>query len=403
MNNYKPYLDWINNQAGRMAELTIKWARINSSSFNVTGLDALLDILERDFKILGGESERVELQGHDTINGNGQSFSRPLGKALRIIKRPELKNRVFLCIHYDTVHKPENGFEERIRVIDGQVTGPGVTDAKGGLAIMLTAVQAFERSPWASNLGWEILINPDEEIGSPGSAILLQEAAKRNMLGLIFEPTLSDGSMVDSRKGSGNFTAVVRGKAAHAGRSPHTGRNAINALAELIVDLNCFAESTDTITLNIGRIEGGKAINVVPDLAIARFNVRVKSPDDIVAVESKLYGVKEMFKSREGFDLEIFGAFSRPPKLVDPDTLRLIDLINSSAKELGIDLSWRHSGGASDGAILAANGLPTVDTLGPRGNNIHSPDEYLILDSLPERARITALVLMKIASNENTW
>lgn len=403
MDNYIPYLDWINGQAGKMADLTIKWAAINSSSLNVRGLDALLEILVGDFKILGGEAERIELKEYVTINGNGRHTNSPLGKALRIIKRPELKKRIFLCIHYDTVHKPENGFEERILVHGGRVKGPGVTDAKGGLAIMLTALQALERSPWASNLGWEILINPDEEIGSPGSAVLLQQAAKRNMLGLIFEPTLSDGSMVDSRKGSGNFTAVVRGKAAHAGRSPGSGRNAINALAELIVDLNCFAESTDTITLNIGKIEGGKAINVVPDLAIARFNVRVKSPDDIVLVESKLNGVQEMFKSREGFDLEIFGSFTRPPKLVDPDTLRLIDLVTTSAKELGIDLSWRHSGGASDGAILAANGLPTVDTLGPSGNNIHSPDEYLILSSLPERARITALVLMKIASTEKAW
>src|SRR6185503_18576279 len=99
----------------------------------------------------------------------------------------------------------------------------------GGIVVMLTALRALERSPFAEKIGWEVLLNPDEEIGSPNSSALLVEAARRNHLGLIFEPAMSDGSLVGSRKGSGTFTATIKGRAAHAGRDFANGRSAILA------------------------------------------------------------------------------------------------------------------------------------------------------------------------------
>jgi glutamate carboxypeptidase len=386
-----------------MVDLVGEWASINTNSLNVAGLDLLLGHIRKDFQMLGAQMELINLPPYSSINGNAEVSNYPLGRVLRLVKRPETQGRVLMCIHYDTVFRSSDGLEENIEITSDLVKGPGVADAKGGVAVMLTALEALERSPWAHNLGWEVLLNPDEEIGSPGSAQILRQAATRNNLGLLFEPSLPDGSMVDSRKGSGNFTAVVRGRSAHAGRAPDRGRNAINALAELIVDLNCFAESMGAITLNIGGIEGGGPLNVVPDLAIARFNVRVSSPEDMVAVKTKLESLREAFQFKDGLSLEFHGGFARPPKMVDPDTLRVIDLVTSVADELGLALSWRHSGGASDGNILAAAGLPTVDTMGPRGDNIHSDQEYLISDSLVERAMIAAAALMRIASNESLW
>jgi glutamate carboxypeptidase len=403
VNKSEPYLDWITGQEARIKNLVLKWSRVNTHSLNREGLNTLIGSIGAEFSNLGGQLEMLDLPDYSIVDGRGEITKYPLGKALRVIKRPNTLNGVFLGIHYDTVYRPEEGLELGIRGENGNLMGPGVADAKGGLAVLILALEALERTPWANDLGWEVVINPDEEIGSPGSASLLREAAKRNRLGLIFEPTLPDGSMVDSRKGSGNFTAVVRGRASHAGRAPSLGRNAINALAELIVDLNCFAESADTLTLNIGGIEGGGALNVVPDLAIARFNVRVGAPEDMVAVENKLCELEDSYKSKDGLSLKFHGGFARPPKLVDPDTLRLIDMVTNVGEELGIRFSWRHSGGASDGNILAASGLPTVDTMGPRGANIHSNREYLILDSLIERARLAAMILMKISTNGGLW
>ena len=150
--------------------------------------------------------------------------------------------------------------------------GPGVIDAKGGLVVLLTAIDAVERSDLAGNLGWELFLNTDEEIGSPGSAAFFAEAAKRNHLALLFEPAMPDGALVSERKGSGNFSLVVRGRAAHAGRDFSAGRNAIVAAADFAVAVHRLNGTIPEVTLNVARIDGGGPANVVPDLAVCRLN-----------------------------------------------------------------------------------------------------------------------------------
>src|SRR5262249_39128994 len=151
----------------------------------------------------------------------GREKSRPLGKALAFQSPPRAGPRVLLGIHYDTVFGVDHLFQSVTRVDENTLRGPGVCDAKGGLLVLLHALLALERSPVAGSLAWEVLLNPDEEIGSPGSGSLFAAAAKRNDIGLLFEPALPDGSLVASRKGSGNFTFIVHGRAAHAGRDAH--------------------------------------------------------------------------------------------------------------------------------------------------------------------------------------
>jgi glutamate carboxypeptidase len=217
---------------------------------------------------------------------------------------------------------------------------------------------------------------------------------------LVFEPCFSDGALVGSRKGSGNFSVIARGKAAHAGREPHLGRNAINALAQFIVALNAFASSERGIAVNVGSISGGGPVNVVPDLAQCRFNVRVDTAQDQVVLEEYLARVTEGEKQGHGTSLERYGSFSRPPKPLDWTTLGLLQGVSECGRDLGLSIEWRPSGGACDGNNLAAAGLPTVDSLGVRGGEIHSPREYLVLDSLLERAKLTALFLMKLAAGD---
>ncbi len=398
MKDYAPYLDWINGQHDRMCELVFTWAEVNSGSGHPAGLDRMLSLLEVEFGVLDGAMERLELRPWERVNSRGDIVQVRLGNALSIRKRPEAPVKVFLGIHYDTVYAPDGLFQKCFRVDEQTLRGPGVADAKGGLLVMLKALEAFERSPWAENLGWEILINPDEEIGSPGSKALLIEAAKRNHFGLVFEPAKVDGKLVGSRKGSGNFTVVVRGRAAHAGRDPHLGRNAIVALCEIVMRLVASQSSTDQVTINAGRIEGGGPLNVVPDLAIARFNVRVPTAEDQQEFERRLTEITVDSHYGSGISVSVHGGFARPPKPLEGKTLDLFNLVARCGRDLGLSIEWAPSGGASDGNTLQAAGLPTVDSLGARGGNIHSPDEYVLLDSLTERARLTALLLMKMAS-----
>jgi glutamate carboxypeptidase len=401
MQRYASYLDGLSAQAAAMTELVADWVKIRSGSHDVAGLDRMAAKLKPAFHALGGTCEELALPPQTTVGSRGESVSIPLGKALRFRKRPAAPLRVFLGIHYDVVYGSDA--PASFRMDSGVLHASGAADAKGGLVILLKALEALEASPYAAGLGWEVLLNPDEELGSPGSMGLLKEAAGRNHLGLLFEPSLPDGNLVGARKGSGNFAAVIRGRAAHAGRDPHLGRNAIHAMAGFIVELETFGAGHKGLSVNVGKVEGGGPLNRVPDLAIARFNLRAESAADQADAEMFLKTQADAFASREGYSLELSGSFTSPPKPLTEGSLAVLRAIAGCGKELGMDLSWRSSGGVSDGNKLAAAGLPNVDTMGARGDNIHGPAEWLALDSLPERARLTALLLMKLGSGELAW
>jgi glutamate carboxypeptidase len=400
MTDYLPHLQWIDGQESRMIDLLTQWANVNSGTQNLQGLNEVLTLFEEEFGKLGGENERITLEPQQLEDSAGTAVQVPLGRALLIRKRPGAPFRVFLCCHMDTVYSADHPFQKACRLADNILKGPGVTDAKGGIVVMLVALQAFERSPWAEKVGWEVLINPDEEIGSPGSAPLLIQAAKRNHLGLVFEPSLPDGNLVGARKGSGNFTVIARGKAAHAGRNPQLGRNAIDALARFIVGLGSLDDSGDATTTNVGYIQGGGPVNVVPDLAECRFNVRVTTPDGQRAFEDGLKRLSEEMNRIDGISLELHGAFTRPPKPLDAKTLKLLEQVSACGRDLGLSLQWLPTGGACDGNNLASAGLTTIDSLGVTGGDIHSSKEYILLESLVERAKLTALLLMKLAAGE---
>ena len=390
---YREVFDWIDAQAARMRDLVSKWANLNTFSYNLAGLQQFADLLKKEWGALG-DVEELSLPTAESIDADGKLVHAPLGRALRIRKRTDAPRQIFLCIHMDTVYPPEGNFREVTLVDQNTMRGPGVCDAKGGLAVMLIAVEALERSPWAQKVGWEVLINPDEEIGSPGSSHLFDEAAKRNHVGLLFEPAMPDGSLVSHRGGSGSYSVIVRGRSAHAGRDPHMGRNAVVAGAELTVALSKL--TADGITVNVSKIHGGGPANVVPDLAICRFNVRAKTPQDQQKIQSQIQDAVASFRDRDGIRMELHGGFHRPPKPLDGGTQRLQEQLESCARELGIPVSWRYSGGVSDGNQLAAAGLPNLDSLGPRGGSIHSPDEFLMLNSLTERAKLATLLIRSL-------
>jgi glutamate carboxypeptidase len=396
-------LRWVDAQHARLCGLVADWANINSGSYHLEGLKRCTAAVAREFAGLGGETRWIDLPAHQVMDGSGQLIERPLGQAVRITKRPGASRRVLLAIHVDTVYGPDDPFQKVWQADRNTLRGPGVVDAKGGLAVMLAALEAFERSAVAERVGWTVVINPDEELGSPGSASLFESLAKEHSIGLLFEPAMPDGALVGARKGSGSFTAVMHGRSAHAGRDPQVGRNAIHALAEFIVRLGELNAPAGGVTINVGRVEGGGAVNVVPDRALCRFNVRVVSPADQRTVEARIEQLAQEFSARGGYRLDVHGSFTAPPKVLDAPARRLLEQVVGCGRELGLDLKWRDSGGTCDGNRLAAAGLPNVDSLGPRGGALHSPDEFLLLDSLTERAKLSALLLMKLAAGELEW
>lgn len=382
-----------------MIQVVTRWSKINSGTYNIEGIERYAAEVQSEFASLGAESSRIPLAPQEVIDLTGNVAQVPLADAIRFTKRTDAPVRIFLCIHLDTVYSPEHPFQVPKKIDARTLRGPGVADAKGGLVVMLTALRALERSEQAENVGWEVLLNTDEEIGSPGSAPLLLDAAKRNHVGLVFEPALPDGSLVGARKGSGNFTLIVRGREAHAGRDFHLGRSAILALAEFITRLDAAQHDLPGVSINCGRIDGGGAVNVVPALAIGRLNIRVTHPQDQVAVERCIKElIDSITKQREGITMRLHGGFHSPPKPLDPRSIKLFDVLEECGKDLGLKLEVHPGGGTCDGNRLAVAGLPVVDTLGPRGGHLHSDQEYILTDSLAERAKLTASLLMRLTS-----
>lgn len=427
--SYRPYLDFIATQDARMIQLTQDWSAINSGSYHREGLAKMADALSAEFATLGGVMERLVLPPLLKLRDDGKMAEIPLGEALRIRKRPEAPLQLLLAGHMDTVFGKDDPFQTP-RFIDdlselkkggqqadpalssapsaeqGQIkpllNGPGVADLKGGLAVMLLALEALEKSPWAENIGWEVLINPDEEIGSPGSRPLFEEAAERAALGLVYEPSLPDGTLVAARKGSGNFSLLVRGRTAHAGREFDKGRNAVALLAEITVALHGLNGRKPGVTVNCARVRGGEAVNVVPDVATLGFNVRMQTVEEKDWLAQEIEKIMCSFRDRDGFEVALHGGFTRPPKPVTEGIRHLQAMLESCGQLLNIPVSWQDTGGCCDGNNLAAAGLPNVDTLGVRGGNIHSDREYVLLDSLVERAQLSALLLLRLASGEIT-
>jgi len=370
------------------------WASINSGSRNMAGLARMADALAEAFEPLGEVALR-DPAPVEAVDAQGVSQPVPHGRNLHVVRHGDAMTRVLLTGHMDTVFAADHPFQSLTWLDENRLNGPGTADMKGGIAVMLAALEAFAASPFARHLGWEIVINSDEEVSSPGSAPLLAEAAQRCEVGLTYEPALPDGTLAGARKGSGNFSAVIRGRAAHAGREPEKGRNAVVAAADLALRLAVLAR--DGLSVNPAKIDGGGPNNIVPDLAVLRFNVRPSTLADQRAAETAIAEAIHGVKTLHEVGVELHGGFARPPKPMDENQLRLFELVRDCGTDLGLPVGWRDTGGVCDGNNLAAHGLPVVDTLGVRGGSIHSADEFMLADSLVERAKLSALVLMRLA------
>ena len=388
----------IDGRAAPMLENVERWARVNSGSRNMAGLAEMADLLSEAFAPLGGEIELRDPQPAETLNEDGERVPLSHGRNLHIKKPGRGNARVMLTGHMDTVFPKDHHFQELRWLEDGVLNGPGVADMKGGIAVMLEALRALESSDLAGRLGWEVVLNADEEVSSLGSAALLAEVAERCQTGLTFEPAADpDGTLAGGRKGSGNFAAAITGRAAHAGRNPEDGRNALVAAADLAVQLDAMKRERPTLSVNPAKIDGGGPNNVVPELAVLRWNVRPLTPEDQAWAEERQAAILAEVKRAHDVGLEVTGSFARPPKPLDERQRGMFELVKGAGADLGLTIGWKDTGGVCDGNNLAAAGLAVVDTMGVRGGAIHSDREFLIVDSLTERAKLAALTLMRLA------
>jgi glutamate carboxypeptidase len=379
-----------------MIARAIDWCAINSGSRNIAGLDEMGAPLERALRELPGQFERIPLPDTTEVAVDGMVRTVPNAPALRLRVRPEAPVQIALTGHYDTVYPAETHFREVVTRADGALHGPGIADMKGGISVMLAALAAFEHHPMAASLGYTILLSPDEETGSLASASLLAELGASAHIGMTYEPALADGTLASGRKGSGNFHIRVTGRAAHAGRDFASGRNAILAAAQIAQALGALNGQRGGLTVNVARIDGGAPLNMVPDIAVLRFNARLPRIEDEAWL---MAGIDEAMREGigDGIAAELHGGITRKPKPFVPAQQALFEHVRAAGALLGQTIGWGPSGGVCEGNNLFAAGLPGVDTLGVRGGDIHSEREFAWPESFVERARLSALLLAKLA------
>lgn len=393
-------LAWVETQSDSMVETLRSWININSGSRNSDGLETMRSELETAFAPLGGEIRAESLKPTTVVEKNGDVKEQTFTPSFRLTQRPDAPIRIVLTGHHDTVFPKEDSFQSWTMRDSDTMNGPGGADMKGGILVMLHALMALERHPQREQIGYDVLISPDEEIGSLGSGPILHELGSRADIGMTYEPALADGSLAGARKGSGNWSLKVSGRAAHAGREHHLGRNAIVAASEFSLALDLLNGQRDGVTFNVARIDGGGPPNVVPANAVVRFNVRVKDEADQAWVLDNLERLTKETGRRDGITAEMFGGFTRPAKPMTAANRQMFDWTRAAGGALGLDIKWNATGGVCEGNNLWAAGCPNVDTLGACGADIHSHDEIVLLSSLPERAKLSAIMLMKFASGE---
>jgi len=387
----------------RMEAELAEFVAIPTGTGHEAGLARLRAMFRARLAALGAELS--ELAGDPRpawMTQPGQSADAPPPCALRAVARGGAGRPVLVTGHLDTVHDPFGSFQTLVReAVDGssgRAVGPGAIDMKGGLVIMIHALEVLAEAGVAP--AWTVLLNSDEETGSLHSQRVIRAEARacaaRGGLGLAMEPSLPDGSLVLERLGSATFRIECEGRAAHAGRDFAQGVSAVNALAGKIIDAAKLVDLGAGTVVNIGPLEGAKATNIVADRARAWGNARFRDAAREEAVKRGLVALATAADAplpRTRIEFEP----NRPAKPETAAVRALAEEVRAIGEALGETVGFGKSGGVSDGNLMQAEGLPTLDTMGPRGGNLHRTDEYIELPSMAPRAATLAILLARAA------
>jgi glutamate carboxypeptidase len=302
--------------------------------------------------------------------------------------------QILIIGHLDTVY-PLGALDKMpFRVSGGRAWGPGTFDMKAGLAIALAAIDGLRAAALRPRKRLVFFWNSDEEIGSETSRREIEREARRSDAVLVLEPALgSDGRLKTARKGVGTAEIVVTGRSSHAGADPGAGVNAVHELALQIARLTKMNNPGRGITVQSTVVEGGTVSNVVPAHARAEIDIRYSHLADAPKLNKRLRGLRPIL---EGARIEVRGGINRPPLERTRGVRELFGRARSLMREIGVDLGETTTGGGSDGNFTAALGVPTLDGLGAIGSGAHSPEEHVLIGSLPQRAALLAGLLFTL-------
>lgn len=361
-----------------MVQLLAALARAESPSRNPAAQQPVLKLLQAALLDCGFRVRHIP--GRQT---GGHLLAVP-------IDRPRGVPIQLLLGHCDTVWPLGTLLTMPVEERDGKLYGPGVFDMKAGLVQAIFALDALRRTGIRPDLQPVVLINSDEEIGSPESTPYIRRLAKLANRVFVMEPALgAAGKLKTARKGVGRFTIHVIGRAAHAGLDPGKGVSAILELTHVVQALFAMNDAEQGITVNVGTIDGGLRPNVVAPEARAEADVRVPTQADARRIEAAIHALQP---SIPGCELRITGSIARPPLEQTPGNQLLWEAAREIADQIGLNLESGTAGGASDGNTTSQF-APTLDGLGAVGDGAHAVDEHVQIDRMPERAALLSGLL----------
>ncbi|MFN8443298.1 MAG: M20 family metallopeptidase [Caldilineaceae bacterium] len=379
---------------------------IDSGTEHKAGVDAVQDWLARRLHSLGFTIER---QAQTTLGDN-----------LVVRLRGRGSKRMLLLGHADTVFPVGTTAQRPVTISGNIILGPGTCDMKAGLLTGIYAVQALQQAGFEDFGEIVLLVVSDEESGPRASVPLIQACARQADVAFTLEAARANGDIVTARKSSRMVTIEAFGKPAHSGVEPQKGRNAILAMARLLDKLDALNGFREGITLNVGKIEGGRQSNVVAEQCKVQIDLRAwrqQDMDDVIAAIHKLVAEpvapSTVYAAMQASGAEVdessvppvrfsFSApedAGMPPMEKTPAIAALEALTIQTASELGFTVKGAATGGASDASYVAGEGTPVLDGMGPIGGLDHGPDEYIELDSIVPRTELLARVLMKVATD----
>jgi len=375
-------LAYFQEHKDEMVQTIRQLVETESPSDNKEAVDELGALIAGRFEALGGHAKfhRVANFGdHLQVDFAGARAGKP----------------VLLLGHLDTVYPMGTLATMPCRVADGRLWGPGAFDMKSGIALMLHAIEALR--VWHEDTlprPVTILLVSDEEVGSETSRRITESLAKKSAAVLVLEPSHGPkGAVKTARKGIGEYVLKVTGKAAHSGLDFEKGQSAILELARQIIAISKLIDLKRGLTLNVGTVQGGTRVNVIPAEASAVLDVRVARKQDATGIDRKLRSLKPVNRKCK---LEISGGINRPPMERTPTVVALYEKAAEIAKQLGWKLEEAAVGGGSDGNFTAGLGIPTLDGLGGVGEGAHATHESILISELPRRAALLAELIASI-------
>ena len=372
-------LDWLAASRGDMLDLLERLVNIDSWSYDKAGVDKVGEAIAEFLEGHGIDVTRIPVETH------GDSFRASVGAAAG--NRP-----IMLLGHRDTVFPTGEVAKRPFKIEGDRAYGPGVADMKAGLVLNAFVIAAFKKFGGAP-APLIALFTGDEEIGSPTSRPIIENAAREARLVFNSEPGRASGNVVTGRKGGVFMRATVEGVAAHSGGNYEKGRSAIEELARKIQAWHKITDLEAGITVNVGLIEGGQSVNTVAPHATAQIDLRYIAPAQRDYAVGAIREIAETCTVEDtSGTLEILSEFN--PLNQTPESAALFEHYVSAARDVGLNVGGEFTGGCADSGFTAAVGTPTICATGPVGGNAHSPEEYLELDSIVPRAQAMATAIM---------